>query len=113
MTDGGHYENLGLVELLRRGCTEVYCLDASGVGGDGAEFETLGEAIALARSELGVEIEFGPGKEGWDPDELVPSKEEKEKGLAQKDIVTATIRYPKKYGEDARRRGPSSTCATR
>ena len=30
VTDGGHYENLGLVELLRRGCTKIYCLDASG-----------------------------------------------------------------------------------
>jgi hypothetical protein len=100
VTDGGHYENLGLVELLRRGCTEVYCLDASGLGGNGAEFESLGEAIALARSELGVEIEFGPGKAGWDPDELVPSEEEGEKGLAQRDVVTATIRYPKRFGED-------------
>jgi hypothetical protein len=30
VTDGGHYENLGLVELLRRGCTEIFCFDASG-----------------------------------------------------------------------------------
>jgi hypothetical protein len=30
ITDGGHYENLGLVELLRRRCTEIYCIDASG-----------------------------------------------------------------------------------
>ena len=58
-----HYENLGLVELLRRGCTEIYCLDASGLSADGAEFESLGEAITLARSELGVEIEFA-GEEG-------------------------------------------------
>ena len=62
ITDGGHYENLGLVELLRRGCTEIYCLDASGVGQDGADFEALGEAIALARSELAVEIEFDAGE---------------------------------------------------
>src|SRR6266545_2960246 len=30
VTDGGHWENLGLVELLRRGCTEIYCFDAAG-----------------------------------------------------------------------------------
>jgi Patatin-like phospholipase len=53
VTDGGHYENLGLVELLRRGCTEIYCFDASG----GEAFEVLGDAIALARSELDVSIE--------------------------------------------------------
>jgi hypothetical protein len=90
VTDGGHYENLGLVELLRRGCTDVYCLDASGVGGDGAEFKTLGDAIALARSELGVEIEFS-GAEGENPVELSPSEDEP---LAKRDVVTATIKYP-------------------
>jgi hypothetical protein len=55
VTDGGHYENLGLVELLRRGCTTIYCFDASG-----GEFEALGDAVALARSELGVEIDIRP-----------------------------------------------------
>jgi hypothetical protein len=54
VTDGGHYENLGLVELLRRGCMNIYCFDASG----GASMKNLGDAIALARSELGVEITF-------------------------------------------------------
>jgi hypothetical protein len=104
VTDGGHYENLGLVELLRRGCTDVYCLDASGVGGDGAEFKTLGDAIALARSELGVEIEFS-GEEGKNPEELSPDKGKSEdqakdedkaedEPLAKRDVVTATIKYP-------------------
>ena len=54
VSDGGHWENLGLVELFRRGCTEVYCLSAAGDGT--ASFGTLGEAIALAREELGVEV---------------------------------------------------------
>jgi hypothetical protein len=96
VTDGGHYENLGLVELLRRGCTEIYCLDASGLSADGAEFESLGEAITLARSELGVEIEFA-GEEGEKDDEgpspadMVPDKETH---FAKRDVVTATIRFP-------------------
>jgi hypothetical protein len=38
ITDGGHYENLGLVELLRRGCAKVYCFDATG----GRPAEALG-----------------------------------------------------------------------
>jgi hypothetical protein len=58
VTDGGHYENLGLVELLRRGCNEIYCIDASG----GEAFDVLGDAIALARSELGVEIDIAPDR---------------------------------------------------
>jgi hypothetical protein len=104
VTDGGHYENLGLVELLRRGCTEVYCLDASGVGADGVEFEALGEAITLARSELDVEIEFdGEGAKfaaapageeneaaATSPAAMVPDKETH---FAKRDVVTATIRY--------------------
>ncbi len=60
ITDGGHYENLGLVELLRRGCTMIYCFDASG---DRPEtFTTLGEAIALARSEVEVDIDIDPAQ---------------------------------------------------
>lgn len=87
VTDGGHYENLGLVELLRRGCTEVYCFDASGVGEGRAEFEALGEAIAIARSELGVEIEFGD----CDPGDLEPDEKTH---LAKRDVVRGRISYP-------------------
>jgi hypothetical protein len=54
VTDGGHWENLGLVELLRRGCSRIVCIDGS--GGNAMTFGTLSEAIALARSDLGVEI---------------------------------------------------------
>jgi hypothetical protein len=86
VTDGGHYENLGLVELLRRGCTKVYCLDASGVGQGRAEFDALGDAIALARTELGVEIDFSHE----DPGELEPDGKTH---LAKKDIVKGRIRY--------------------
>jgi hypothetical protein len=60
VTDGGHFENLGLVELLRQGCTRIFCFDAS--GGAPGDFTTLGQAIALADSELGVRIEIDPHK---------------------------------------------------
>jgi hypothetical protein len=65
VTDGGHYENLGLVELLRRGCTQIYCFDAS----SDSKFSVLGDAIALARSELGVEVNI-------DPRELEPRRQQ-------------------------------------
>jgi len=90
VTDGGHYENLGLVELLRRGCTQIYCLDASGVGGDGAELGALGEAIALARSELQVEIEFD-GEPGGNPEELKPDADSH---LSKSDVITGKIKFP-------------------
>jgi hypothetical protein len=80
VTDGGHYENLGLVELLRRGCTTVYCFDASG----GESFAALGDAIALARSELCVEIEIDPS----------PLVSDAPRQLAARDCVSGRIRYP-------------------
>ena len=56
MTDGGHYENLGLVEALRRRCRLIYVVDG---GGDPPPLLSgLSDAIRLARFELGVEIEL-------------------------------------------------------
>ena len=46
VTDGGHYDNLGLVEALRRGARNIVVLDASGDKAD--TWSTLGGAIALA-----------------------------------------------------------------
>jgi hypothetical protein len=54
LTDGGHYENLGLVELLRRRCRMILCFDAS--GDDLVSCGTFVEALTLAREELGVEV---------------------------------------------------------
>jgi hypothetical protein len=83
VTDGGHYENLGLVELLRRGCRDVYCFDASG----GSDIQELGDAIALARTELKVEVTLERAK----AESVVPDKDT---GIAQECCVTGEIRYP-------------------
>ena len=82
VSDGGHYENLGLVELLRRGCTQVYCFDASG----GESLRELGDAIALARSELGVEIAFDSAQ----LDALRPMGDSEQ---AKSETATGTILY--------------------
>jgi len=50
ITDGGHYDNLGLVEALRRRARVIYVLDAS--NDDENTFTSLGEAIATARMDL-------------------------------------------------------------
>ncbi len=63
-TDGGHYETLGLVELLRHRCRLIYCNDASGDTPPLAT--TLAQAITLAEEELGVRITLR------DPLPLVP-----------------------------------------
>ena len=61
VTDGGHYENLGLVELLRRKCKTIWCLDASGDQID--TFDTLGGALRIADSELGVTVSINPERD--------------------------------------------------
>ena len=54
VTDGGHYENLGLTEALRRGATEIVVFDAS--GDTPFSLATFGQAVETARADLGVEI---------------------------------------------------------
>jgi hypothetical protein len=81
LTDGGHWENLGLVELLRRRCTHVLCFDASSDRtGDGQD---LGRAVSMARSELGAEVELDPRPTMGDGS-----------GPARQMAVRGTIRYP-------------------
>jgi hypothetical protein len=62
VTDGGHYDNLGLVEALQRapelGITHILVLDASGDKAD--TWFTLGGSIALARSDAGTDIALNP-----------------------------------------------------
>ena len=58
VTDGGHYDNLGLVEALQRGAKSVVVFDASGDRPD--TWYTLGGAMALARTDAGVEIDLNP-----------------------------------------------------
>lgn len=88
VTDGGHYENLGLVELLRRGCTRIYCFDAS----RGEPLGELGDAIALARSELGVEITF-------ENEALDRLDEHNDAKVAADSCAIGTIRYTRSTPE--------------
>jgi hypothetical protein len=56
VTDGGHYENLGLVEALRRRSRLIFCIDG---GGDTPPLASgLADAMRLAEYELGVTIDF-------------------------------------------------------
>ncbi|WP_159402051.1 MULTISPECIES: patatin-like phospholipase family protein [Streptomyces] len=68
-TDGGHFDNLGLVEMLRLRCRTVYVIDASGDTPPLAT--TLAQAVTLAYEDLGVKITFNrePGRNLLD---LVP-----------------------------------------
>ena len=55
LSDGGHFENIGLYELVRRRCKYIVACDAS--QDRGPAFADLGNAIRKCRTDLGVEIE--------------------------------------------------------
>jgi hypothetical protein len=104
ITDGGHYENLGLVELLRRRCDLIYCLDASGDTPPTAG--TLRQALTLAHEELGVEFQGTEAVWGLVPgggEEIAPegplaSLNEK---LSRTSTLRLTFTYPPESGRPA------------
>jgi hypothetical protein len=57
LSDGGHFENLGLYEMVLRRCHYIVVSDA---GQDPAcSFADLGGAVRKIRIDLGIPIEFG------------------------------------------------------
>lgn len=52
VSDGGHYDNLGLMTLLRARCKEIWCVDCDADPAGNAK--TLKAVLELARTELGV-----------------------------------------------------------
>lgn len=56
LSDGGHFENLGIYELVRRRCRYIIACDASQDGG--VKFEDLGNAIEKCRTDLGIDIDI-------------------------------------------------------
>lgn len=56
LSDGGHFENLGIYELVRRRCKLIVAVDA---GADGCyEFEDLGNAIRKCKVDFGITIKL-------------------------------------------------------
>ncbi|CAN5916771.1 hypothetical protein BH11PSE8_BH11PSE8_46330 [soil metagenome] len=56
LSDGGHFENLGLYEMVRRGCRDVVVIDAS--CDPEFTFEDLHGAIRKVRIDFGIPITF-------------------------------------------------------
>ncbi|HEY9403737.1 MAG TPA: patatin-like phospholipase family protein [Pyrinomonadaceae bacterium] len=56
LSDGGHFENLGLYEMVLRRCHTIFVIDAS--SDPDHKFENLGNAIRRVRVDLGVPIEI-------------------------------------------------------
>jgi hypothetical protein len=98
VTDGGFYDNLGLVELFRRGVTRIYCIDASGDSPPAAT--TLAQALTLAQQELGVQTDLEAGTwstftagsaEPLTPAHPLATLSER---LSQTGVITGTFEYP-------------------
>jgi hypothetical protein len=60
LTDGGHFENMGLYELVRRHCMTIVICDAEQDGD--LNFEGIGMAIRKCRIDCGAEINLDLSK---------------------------------------------------
>lgn len=101
ISDGGHIENLGAYELLRRGCRLILAVDA---GEDRIySFLDLNNLIIRARNELGLEIRFRNSEQ---PEELIrprPSQVYSGKRFAIADIYKCWEEIPDPEAENCRR----------
>lgn len=87
LTDGGHFENLGLYELIRRKLKTIIVCDGS--ADPDFDFSDLANAIEKIRVDFGVVIKL-------DINPLLPEKEDLKNGLrcAERGYITAKIFYP-------------------
>ncbi len=89
LSDGGHFENLGIYELVKRRCRFIVACDA---GADpNYAFDDLGNAIRKCREDIGVEIEV-------DTAPLIPKSSSADRDKCGKKqttqhCVVGTIRY--------------------
>lgn len=80
LSDGGHLENLGLYELVRRRCR--YIIIGDGEQDGELNFGSLGGAIRKCRADFGVEIDIDP------------QRIRKVKGFSLTHCVVGKITYP-------------------
>jgi Patatin-like phospholipase len=82
LTDGGHFDNMGLYELVRRRCYKIVICDAEEDGD--YSYEGIGDAIRKCRIDFGAEIEL----------DLSPTRPNASSGLSTAHMIRGTIRYP-------------------
>lgn len=85
VSDGGHLENLGAYELLRRRCRFVIVGD--GEADPGMQFHALAALVLYARLDLGIEITIALDDVGRG-----------EKRAGHRHCAIGTIRYPARDG---------------
>ena len=85
LSDGGHFENLGLYELVRRRCHFIIAID--GEEDPTYCFESLGAAVRKCRADFGIEIDINPRP-------ITP-----EKGHSSTHCAVGRITYPEQGSE--------------
>ena len=95
LTDGGHFENTGLYELIQRRTDLIILSDAT--ADRSFNFKDVGIAIERARADLGVEIRFSDSD--WDLTHVMPNSQEgthydERYELAERGFAIASIEYP-------------------
>ena len=87
LSDGGHFENMGLYELVRRRCSYIIVCDAE--EDPEMKFEGMGGAITKCRADFGAEIDL----------DLRPLRRQEDTQYSKVHCVVGTIRYPPPPGE--------------
>ena len=82
LSDGGHFENMGLYELVRRRCRYIIVCDAE--EDPDMHFEGIGAAITKCRADFGAEIDL----------DLRPLQKDDKTGYSNAHCVVGTIQYP-------------------
>ena len=82
LSDGGHFENMGLYELVRRRCRYIMVCDAE--NDPEMAFGGMGMAITKCRADFGAEIDL----------DLRPLQLDPETGYCKAHCVVGTIQYP-------------------
>ncbi|MFQ5743658.1 MAG: hypothetical protein ACE5HV_08735 [Acidobacteriota bacterium] len=105
LSDGGHFENLGLYELIRRKLDLIVVSDA---GADPAfRFQDLANVIERVRVDFGAEIHFDEefSLEHLRPGSAGGNATFDEYELARRGFAVANILYEKGPGDDTQPRG--------
>jgi hypothetical protein len=89
LSDGGHFDNLGMYEMVLRRCRNILVCDAGRDNSYG--FQDLGNAIRKVRIDFGIPIEFESCIE------ILPGRGESDGAYC----ATAVIRYSEIDGDDA------------
>lgn len=87
LSDGGHFENLGIYELVRRRVRYIIACDADADGE--YKFGDLANAVEKCRVDFGVQIRFD------DYQSIAPDPEKKQnRGWSERNNAVGIIHYP-------------------